>query len=398
MVLKDGKTLLEKAYGMANLTYKIPFQTNNPTNIGSTSKQFTAMAILLLQQQGKLNINDDVRKYIPELPKFDKKVSLWNLLTHTSGYREYLNLFALTGSDLTLPISEEQIIASIQKQAKLQNEPGTKFNYNNTGFILLSLVVERLTDTPFPKWMKENVFKPLNMNNTRVRASNNEIIPNRAAGYKIGESGAYIEVEDLQYSRGAGGIYTTLPDLKNWIKNFKSHQLGGQEVYNALTTKFALKNGDTIDYGLGLFVDTYHNKTMLHHGGADNVHRSMLMYFPEFDGAVITQSNNASFNASGIARKIAEIYFKDNFKNPKVPNKGTYNIDNFEKLVGEYALDEAPDFILTFSKEGDRIYTQATEQPEADIVAESDSIFKLIGIDAKIKFDLKKMPVQIILR
>ncbi|MCL6218825.1 serine hydrolase domain-containing protein [Zunongwangia pacifica] len=390
LVIKDGKTLLEKAYGMSNLSYKIPFKTTTPTNIGSTSKQFTAMAILLLQQRGKLNIDDDIRKYIPELPEFEQKVTLRNFLTHTNGYREFLNLFALTGSDLTLPISEQQIIRSIQNQSKLQNEPGTKFNYNNTGFILLSLVVERVTDTPFPQWMKENIFKSLNMKDTRVRASNDEIIPNRAAGYKIGDSGEYVEVEDLQYSRGAGGIYTTLPDLKNWIKNFKSHQLGGEEIYKAMTTPFVLKDGDTLDYGFGLSIDKYHNKNRIHHGGADNAHRSMLMYFPEFDAAVITESNNASFNSAGMANKIADIYFEDEFNTSKKLKDGEYDIAKFEKLVGEYALDEAPNFILNFMKEGDRIYTQATGQPEIDLIAESDSVFKIKGIDARVKFNLNE--------
>jgi len=390
LVLKDGKTLLEKAYGMSNLSYEIPFKTSTPTNIGSTSKQFTAMAIMLLQQQGKLNIDDDIRKYIPELPEFEQKVTLRNFLTHTNGYREFLNLFSLTGSDLTLPISEEQIIRSIQNQPKLQNEPGTKFNYNNTGFILLSLVVERVTDTPFPQWMKENIFEPLNMKDTRVRASNDEIIPNRAAGYKIGDSGKYVEVEDLQYSRGAGGIYTTLPDLKNWIQNFKSHQLGGEEIYKTMTTAFVLKDGDTLDYGFGLSIDKYHNKTRIHHGGADAAHRSMLMYFPEFDAAVITESNNASFNSAGIANKIADIYFENEFNDAKTLKEGEYNIAKFEKLLGEYALDESPDFILSFMKEGDRIYTQATGQPEIDLIAESDSVFKIKGIEARVKFNLNE--------
>ncbi|WBL21114.1 serine hydrolase domain-containing protein [Zunongwangia sp. HRR-M8] len=390
LVFKEGKTLLEKAYGMANLSYNIPFKTTTPTNIGSTSKQFTAMAIMLLQQQGKLNIDDDVRKYFPELPEFDQKVTLRNLLTHTNGYREYLNLFSLTGSDLTLPISEEQIIRSIQNQSELQNEPGTKFNYNNTAFVLLSLVVERVTDMPFPEWMKENVFNPLNMNDTRVRASNDEIIPNRAAGYKIGDNGKYVEVEDLQYSRGAGGIYTTLPDFKKWIKNFKSHQLGGEEIYKAMTTPFVLKNGDTLDYGFGLFIDEYQHKARIQHGGADNAHRSMLMYFPEFDGAVIMQSNNAAFNSNSMANKIADIYFKEDFENTTTSEPGDYNLKKFDKLIGEYALDESPNFILSFMKDGNRIYTQASGQPEINLVPESDSIFKIAGVDARVKFHLKK--------
>ncbi len=401
LVLKDGKVLFKKAYGMANLSYDIPFKTTTLTNIGSTSKQFTAFAINLLAQQGKLSLDDDIRKYFPEFPKFDQKVTIRNLLSHTSGYREFLNTFSMTGRDLTSSLNREMILRLIENQPKLQDEPGTEFNYNNTGFAILAALVRRVTDTPFPEWMKMNVFKPLQMDHTIVRANSTEIIKNRAAGYTTGAKGEYVEVQDLDGSMGAGGIYTTLDDLSKWIENLHSHQLGGNAIYEEMTTRFILKNGDTIPYGQGLSIGNYKGQKIVQHGGSDNAHRSMLMYFPEFDGAVITQSNFAGFD-SNMAYKIADIYFEDQFKNKnheeqtipkavaKAENGFEYDPEKFDALVGDYALVNVPNFVISFTREDHKLFTQATKQPKLEIRALADSIFELKKVNARLTFHLEE--------
>ena len=205
MVVKDGKVLFQKGYGMASLSYGVPFSINTPTNIGSTSKQFTAFAIQLLEDQGKLSVDDDIRKYYPELPEFDQPVTLRHLLTHTSGYREFLNLLGMSGRDLSSPLEREMLIRVVQNQPELQNVPGAEWNYNNTGFALLADLVERVTNTPFPEWMEKNVFQPLNMNNTQVRADQFQVIPGRSQGYTMSGKGEYQEVMDLGGAIGAGG-------------------------------------------------------------------------------------------------------------------------------------------------------------------------------------------------
>ena len=397
MVMKDNNIIFSEAYGMANLTYDIPFTVETPTNIGSTSKQFTAFAIQLLADQGKLSLDDDIRKYFPELPDFGKTVSIRNLLTHTSGYREFLNALAMTGRDLSSKLDREIMLKLIKNQPELQNDPGSEWNYNNTGFALMAALVEKVTDTPFPQWMKENVFKPLEMNNTMVRLDQNQIVPNRAAGYGLSKDGGYEELQDLGGAMGAGGIYTTLKDLSKWINNFDDPKVGNKKILKEMMTPYVLTSGDTTNYGLGLFIEDYKGLKRIQHGGSDVAHRSMLMYFPEIDAAVITQSNNAGFG-SNFANEIADIYFseymedeeKDEVNEDAEAIDFDYAPENFEKLAGRYELVKAPGFVIHFKRDGDRIYSQATGQPELDLKAESDSVFVVKKINAKITFHLNE--------
>lgn len=399
LVLKDDKVLFQQAYGMANLTYQIPFEVTTPTNIGSTSKQFTAFAINLLADRGELSLDDDIRKYFPEIPDFGKTVTIRHLLTHTSGYREFLNTLAMTGRSLNSPLDREIIFKILKNQPELQNDPGAEWNYNNTGFALMAALVEKVTDVPFPEWMQKNVFEPLDMHNTMVRADQNEVVPKRSQGYTTNEDGEFQEAEDLGGAMGAGAIYTTLGDLSKWIRNFRDHKVGNAKIFKEMTTPYVLTNGDTTNYGLGLFIEKRNGLKIIHHNGADVAHRSMLMYFPEINAAVVTQSNNANF-AGNIADKIAEVYFSSYMRKKELGEKVAtagdeidefnYEEEKFEKLEGRYELEEAPGFILTFKRDGNRIYGQATGQPEVDMKPVSDSVFQLQGVNAKITFHLKE--------
>ncbi|MDZ7692158.1 MAG: serine hydrolase domain-containing protein [Balneolaceae bacterium] len=207
-VIRDGEIVFSEGYGMANLTYDVPFTTDTPSNIGSVSKQFTAFAIMLLAEQSKLSLDDPVREHIPELPAFDSTVTLRHLLTHTSGYREYLNTLALGGRRILEGdhISPEEVIDIVQRQPELQNAPGAEWNYNNTGYNLLSMVVDRVTDQTFPTWMEKNVFEPLGMSQTLVSSNRSQVVPRSAQGYTPAEDGGYRNALTLDAAMGAGGI------------------------------------------------------------------------------------------------------------------------------------------------------------------------------------------------
>ncbi len=399
-VVKDDKIIFEEAYGMANLTYNIPFNVSTPTNIGSTSKQFTAFAILLLEDKGLLSLDDDIRKYFPEIPDFKQKVTIRHLLTHTSGYREFLNTLAMTGRDLSSPLDSEMLLRILQNQPELQNEPGAEWNYNNTGFALMAQLVEKITDVPFPEWMKENVFNPLNMNNTLVRADQNQLVPGRSQGYNFSERGEYQEVNDLGGAMGAGGMYSTLEDLVKWVVNLGDPKVGNKKIIEQMTTPFILNDGDTTNYGLGLFIDDYKGLKQIHHGGADVAHRSMLMYFPEIDGAVITQSNFSGF-AGNSAQKIADTFFETHIEKEKEKSTSgataegeianfDYEVEKFDPLTGRYELEVAPGFILTFKREGDKITGTGTGQPEFELIPVSDSVFKILEVDVRVTFHMEK--------
>ncbi len=395
-VVQNGKILFSKAYGMANLTYGVPFTTGTLNNIGSTSKQFTAFAIAMLAKQGKFSLDDDVRKHIPELPDLGKTVTLRHLLTHTSGYREFLNFLALGGLNMAEGdyIDRGEIIEIVKNQPELQNDPGAEFNYNNTGFCLLAMVVERVTKQKFPEWMQENVFKPAGMDHTMIRAYPRQVIPNGSTGYLPNREGGYDEGRDIAASTGAGGIYSTVGDLARWITNFHTGKVGGKDIIDQMFTRFVHTKGDTSAYGLGLFVEKHRGLRRVQHGGADMAHRSMLMYYPDIDAGIITQSNNTSIPAD-LANEIAVAFFEKYMK-PEAPqrkdqkgaafNPAEYDPQKFDELAGRYELKEMPGFILTFSREDKKFYVEATRQPKVEMVPTSDSTFKILVVNASITF------------
>jgi CubicO group peptidase (beta-lactamase class C family) len=390
MVIRDGKVIYKKSFGMANLTHNIPFDVNTPTNIGSTTKQFTAMGIALLEEKGLLSVEDDIRKHIPELPDLGDTVRLRHLISHTSGYREFLNSLMMGGRQAGDQIRLDEIISLVQHQPALQNKPGETYNYNNTGYALLALVIERVSGEKYPEWMKQNVFQPLRMTHTLVRTNPGQVIPGNAQGYVKTKDDFYEEAMDIHGSMGAGGIYSTLSDLEKWIMNYYHPTLGNAALVQRLQTPFMLNNGDTMKYAYGLMVGDLNGLKMVEHGGADIAHRSMLMMFPEIKGAIVTQSNNATFPGK-ISRNLAEIFFADvmtikDDKEKQTENSGefVYEVSKFDELAGRYEL--APGFILEFRREDNKLMTQATGQGSVEVFASSDSTFYLKVVEASVTF------------
>jgi CubicO group peptidase (beta-lactamase class C family) len=395
-VVRNGEIAFQRAYGMANLTHGIPFTVETRTNIGSTSKQFTAFAIALLADQGRLSLDDDVRSHIPELPDLGEVVTLRHLVGHTSGYREYLNALAIGGWRLEAGdhIDRDEILTVVQRQPSLQNRPGAEHNYNNTGYALLARVVERVTGEAFPDWMQENVFGPLDMNASVVRADPRQIVPNSAQGYAPTGDDGFREVGDLPASMGAGGIYTTVGDLAIWMRNLRTAELGGRAVMDRMTTRNVLTTGDTISYAMGLLVSTLRGLDVVQHGGADAAHRSTFIYHPGLDAGLIVQSNHAGFDGT-ITGRIAEVFFGDHMEPREddvvAADPGTFDPDlfdaaSFDAYVGRYELAGRPGFILTFWREDDRLLSQATGQPSVELTPTSDSTFAVPVVRASLTF------------
>jgi CubicO group peptidase (beta-lactamase class C family) len=397
-IVRDGHIVFQRAYGMANLTHGIPFAVDTRTNIGSTSKQFTAFAIALLADRGQLALDDDVRAHIPELPDLGEVVRLRHLVSHTSGYREFLNALAIGGwrFDPLDHIDRDEILTVVQRQPALQNSPGAEYNYNNTGYALLALVVERVTGEPFRDWMRANVFEPLGMNQTVIRGDPQRIVPNSAQGYgPVGEDGAdgFREIFDIPSAMGAGGIYTTVGDLALWMRNLRTAELGGPAVLERMTTRNVLTTGDTISYAMGLMVSTVRGLRMVQHGGADAAHRSTFIYHPELDAGLIVQSNHAGFDGT-IPGRIAEVFFGEHMEPREDPaaapdvafDPELYDTTSFDAYAGRYELEIQPGFILTFWRDEDRLMTQATGQRAFELTPTSDSTFALPVVRASVTF------------
>lgn len=397
-VFQGGRTLYATAVGLADLAAGTRFTVDSPTNIGSTSKQFTAFAVLLLAEEGKLSLDDDVRKHVPELPDLGSTVTIRHILNHTSGYREFLNLLLMSGRDLGNGdwIRRGEVIDIIRRQPKLQNEPGAEWNYNNSAFSLAATIVERVSGQPFADFLRDRVFVPLGMTHTLVRPTPEHVVPGRTVGYVPAPDGGWLEKRDIGASTGAGGIYASVLDLKKWVENYENPRVGNARIVEQMTTSFVLANGDTTGYGLGLFIDKQNGVRRVQHGGADIAHRSMLAWYPDLDAGITVQSNDGSFNAN-LAFTIAEAFFPQ-LKKPETPasqlpgafDPATYDPAAFDAYVGRYSLDVAPDFILSFFREEGTFYTQATGQPRAEIRPTSDSTFALTIVEASVTFHRDK--------
>jgi len=406
-VIKDGELIFAEGYGMANLTHGIPFGIDTPSNIGSTSKQFTAFAIGLLEQQGELSFDDDVRVHLPELPDLGHTVTIRNMLTHTTGYREFLNQLAMGGRQ---PIDGDyikrsEILDMITRQPQLQNIPGDEFNYNNSSYSLLTLVVERITDQPFAEWMDEHVFTPLGMDHTLVQAERSMIIPGRATGYTASDSGELGKAVDFAASMGAGGMYSTVSDMALWTDNLHTGALGGRDLIDQMTASFVLNNGEETGYGFGMFIAELDGLAQFHHGGADAAHRAMFMFFPEINAGVIALSNNHAFNM-GIPSRVARAFFADDMTpedavdskteaksqgdpqadSPSESDAPSIGPDGFEALVGDFSLEEMPAMVLSITRDGDTLHGQATGQPRFVLEPSVGNKFKIVGENIFIEF------------
>lgn len=392
-VIRGGELDFVRAYGMADLAHNVPFTENTVTNIGSTSKQFTGFALALLHHRGELSLDDDVRGYLPELKDFGTTITLRHLLTHTTGYREFVNTLLLSGRQVLESdfIAPNEVVDVINRQPRLQNEPGDEFNYNNTAFNLATQVVERVTGKPFNEWMRDEVFLPLGMRHTWVRVDPGQVIPNRAAGYASAAVG-FRDMRDLGGSAGAGGIYTTVGDLARWMGNFRTAELGGPEVIRELTTAYVLNDGDTTNYGLGLFMDEVRGLKRWQHGGNDIGHASIFVYFPDLDAGYTVQ-RNLSGAPGGIGNVVAEAFFGEHMESPgAAAEEGVVadaedgplvTTETLETYVGRYDLSG---MMITVSLDDGTLQLQVAGQSATALRPTSDSTFTVEGVEAQVTF------------
>jgi CubicO group peptidase (beta-lactamase class C family) len=396
-IVEGGEVTFARAYGAANLTHDVPFTLETLTNIGSTAKQFTAFGILLLVDEGRLSLDDDVRDVLPQLPDLGSTVTLRHLLTHTSGYREFVNALAIGGWSLENAdhISRREIIRVVQGQPALQNVPGGEFNYNNTGYGLLAMVIEEVSGESFPEWMADHVFEPLGMGVTTVRSHPFELVTNSAQGYlPEGPGGGFREAADLGAAMGAGGVYATVGDLASWMAHLASPGVGERHLVEQMTTPALLNSGVPIPYGLGMMLDEERGLRRVHHPGGDTAHRSHFAYYPELDAGVIVLSNHGGFGGD-IPARITEAFFGEHMEagapavatpDPSLFDPATLDASVLDSFAGRYELVIQPGFILEIRREGEALVGQATGQPPFPLVATSDSTFALTVVEAGITF------------
>jgi CubicO group peptidase (beta-lactamase class C family) len=314
-VIKDGKIIYERGYGMASLEDGLIMTPAKVFDVGSVSKQFTAACVAMLIRDGKVGLEDDIRKYLPEMPAYEKPITVNLLLHHTSGLRDYNALLELAGfrADSDCPTVEEALrVICLQK--KLNYFPGQEYSYTNTGFFLLSQIVERVSGKSLNAFAQERIFKPLGMTRTLFQDDHNQIIRNRARGYDRTDQGFRIDMSNWDET-GDGNIYTTVEDLFLWDQAFYSNALGG-DVMQMMHTRGVLNDGKTIDYAFGLVIGDHKGLKTVTHGGAWAAFRAGIIRFPDEKFTVICLSNLSDVDPMDLGYRVSDIYLAAKLKEP----------------------------------------------------------------------------------
>jgi CubicO group peptidase (beta-lactamase class C family) len=326
-VYRDGQIIYKHGYGMANLNDDVTITPETVFHVASMSKQFTAASILLLAQQGKLSLDDDVHKYIPELPDFGEKITLRNLVHHTSGLRDQWALLELAGwrysQDL---ITDDDVMSVLTRQKELNFKPGDRFLYSNTGFTLLALTVKRVSGMSLREFTTKNIFEPLGMTHTHFRDDHEEVVKHDALGYeRDGEQdgkGKPFRMNLTNFdTTGATSLHTTVEDLQLWDENFYHPRVGGQALIEQMLHRDKLNNGELQDYASGLVIGTYRGLPTVDHNGGDAGYRSDMTRFPEQHFSAAVLCNVADTNPSALVRQVADIVLAKDLKEPAASAK-----------------------------------------------------------------------------
>jgi CubicO group peptidase (beta-lactamase class C family) len=360
-VMKDGRVVYKHGYGMADLDHNVTITPATVFHVASMSKQFTAASILLLAQQGKLSLGDDVRKYIPELPSFGSLITIRHLIYHTSGLRDQWDLLELAGWRYSLDlITDDDVMSVLTTQKDLNFKPGEKHVYCNTGYTLMAIIVKRVSGMSFREFTTKNIFEPLGMTHTFFRDDHTVIVKNNAYGYESEKGGPFrLSLTNFD-TAGATSLHTTVEDLALWDENFYHPRVGGPSFLDQMLQRGKLNNGETLDYAFGLVVGKYKGLPTVDHAGGDAGYRSDMTRFPEQHFSVAVLCNYAETDPSSLARLVADIYLAQDLKGPEpsaavtaTPGAGTNLTEQqLSGLQGLYWNRDDDQFLKTYLKDG----------------------------------------------
>ena len=397
-IIKDGKIIYKKGYGMANLEHGIPITPKSVFYIGSVSKQFVSMSIALLIKQEKLSLDDDIRKYLPEMPDYGTPITVQNLIYHTSGLRDYLTLLGIAGIDFGT-YHEDDVVELIARQKALNFSPGERYLYSNSGYFMLAVIVKRASGKSLRQFADENIFKPLEMKNSHFHDDYTMPIKNRASGYFPAGGGKYKNFISTFDCVGSGGLFTSVEDLFLWDQNFYHHKVGGKDLIDLMHTKGKLNSGEELDYAFALVIGKYKGLKTVSHGGALGGYRSALIRFPEHNFSVICLSNLSSFNPIRLSRQVADIYLADKFIEEKAKPEAkpaekvkfiTLPKKKLQEKKGAY-IDPEDGAVIKLSLRGNTLILEMYGQ-RFSLAAISETEFKVLKapVDTVIKFEKQK--------
>jgi CubicO group peptidase (beta-lactamase class C family) len=376
LVTKDGKDLFRKGYGLANAEHRIPNAPETKFRLGSITKQFTAMAILILQERGKLKVDDTIGKHLDDAPKAWEGVTIHHLLTHTSGIHSYTS-----DPEYMKKMAYHETVKSMIARFKdkpLDFKPGEKFEYSNSGYFLLGAIIEKTSGETYEKFLKHAIFEPLGMKDTGYDHFAT-VIPRRASGYSRKSDGLEnSEYLDMAQPYAAGSLYSTVDDLARWDRALNEGKLISKASYEKMYTP--AKN----DYAYGWVVKTRSGRKEIGHGGGINGFATQISRYPDRKACVVVLCNVLPSNPGRVAQDLAAIAFGEPYKIPKERKVARVDPSLYDAYVGRYRI--APEMTLTVTREGDRLMLEPTGQPKLEVFPESETEFFLKVVDAQITF------------
>ena len=376
LITRNKTVLFNKGYGSANLEWDIPNSPTTKFRIGSLTKQFTAACILLLEERAKLKVDDPIKKYMPHAPAAWDKVTIFNLLTHTSGIPNFTEFPDYSATEAITTTPEKLVLRFRDKPLEFQ--PGEKISYSNSGYVLLGYLIEKISGETYGQFVQENIFKPLGMQSSGYD-SNSEIIVHRASGYAVDKgdvvNAGYINMT-IPFS--AGGLYSTTEDLTRWEQGLFGGAILSPASLQKMTTPFMR------DYAFGLAVLNVSGHRVIEHTGGIEGFNSALAYYPEDKLAVVVLSNLNGQAPLDMANKLAAIAHGEQVVLPSERKEVSVTPAILSKYTGVYEV--GPGFDLVMTLEDGKLMTQATGQPKLQLFAESETKFFLKVVDAEVEF------------
>ncbi len=352
-VARDGKVVYTHGYGMANLEYSVRITPATIFEAGSVSKQFTTGAILILARQGKLSLDDDIRKYLPEVPDFGHKIAIRNLLSHTSGLRDQWELLTIMGRPPGSAVHTlDEILDLVSRQRELNFLPGDEFLYSNTGFSLLAWIVRRASGMSLAEFSAKELFQPLGMKSTQWRDDYTRIVKGRATAYNAGPGGEYHTNMSFTNVYGNGGLLTTVGDLLIWNENFVEPRVIGREYLDQMQTRGSLNDGSPIPYGFGLEIMNYGGIREISHDGSTAGYDAYLARFPDERLSIALLCNLANINTGVLVHQIAGIFLEGRLKGRQKPQRVDVPASEIQRLAGLYRNELTDGVLPLFASDG----------------------------------------------
>jgi CubicO group peptidase (beta-lactamase class C family) len=356
-----GAVMLTRTFGLADLEHGVPITRATRFELASVSKPFTAFAVLLLERAGRLRLDDDIHRYFPELPDYGAPITVADLLHHTSGLSDWVDVLPYAGRPIRTGFTLDDLLRLVARQRTLEFEPGTAWSYSNTNYALLAELVARVTGTSFEAWTRANVFEPLGMRSTSFPANGARVLPDRAQAYTKDSTEAYVRslVEDFAIP-GPAHAFSTIDDMARWVDNFRTGRVGGPDLVVTMQQPPTLYTGERPVYGAGVGVGRYRGVRWLGHSGQTGAFRSQLVYCPELEVGVVVLANAGWMPTTDLAYRLLDVYLGDALA-PR-PDVAAAPAERpflemapvtYEPFLGGYRLDADPAVLLATARDGE---------------------------------------------